>query len=177
VTLFLAQFDPSTQSLTYSSAGHCPGYVLNTAGDVKAILDSTATPLGLLAGRDFPASGELFLEPGDLLFLHTDGVVDAGATGEAGVFGSNRALSLVREHRHRPPLEILDTLFDAVSAFSDAEEVADDATAVIIKVEAPCCAGQAPPAVATGVVARRWTRYDTQQERHPPRRDDAKGWR
>lgn len=158
VTLFLARFDPATHALTYSSAGHCTGYVLNAGGDIKTALASTATPLGLLPGREFPSSGEHLLAAGELLFLHTDGVVDAGATGTGEVLGSSRALNIVREHRHKPPLEILDALYDAVSAFSEAEEVSDDATAVIIKVDAPPSDSQFPAAQLTGVVPQRLPR-------------------
>ncbi len=177
VTLFLARFDPATHALTYSSAGHCTGYLLNSGGDIKTALASTATPLGLLPGREFPSSGELLLAAGELLFLHTDGVVDAGATGAGEVLGSSRALNIVREHRHKPPLEILDALFDAVSAFSVAEDVSDDATAVIIKVDAPPAARPVPRGVSMGVGSHGWTRFDLHHERHLQRRDDAKGWR
>jgi sigma-B regulation protein RsbU (phosphoserine phosphatase) len=151
--------------------------VLNSDGDIKTVLASTATPLGLLPGREFPSSGEHFLAVDELLFLHTDGVVDAGATGAGEALGSSRALNVIREHRHKPPVEILDALFDAVCAFSEAEEVADDATAVIIKVDAPPAGKPESRGVSMGVGPHGWTRYDLQHERHPQRCDDAKGWR
>ena len=43
-------------------AGHPPGYLLQRAsGEVKAILQSTATPLGITADGRFPASPAICL--------------------------------------------------------------------------------------------------------------------
>ena len=136
VTLFLARFDPCTHSLVYAGAGHCPGYVLDREGLTKATLPSQGRPLGLEPAGDFPVSLGITLEPGDLLCLYTDGIVDAGSSGGSGLFGIERALSIVREHRLETPAKILEAIFRAVSDFSQPQDQVDDVTAVIIKVEA-----------------------------------------
>src|SRR5262249_41753577 len=81
VTLLLARLAPGTRSLACSNAGHWPGYVLDARGEVKAVLQSTGTPLGLDLGGGFPAAPAVILEPGDLVFLLTDGVVEAFSPG------------------------------------------------------------------------------------------------
>src|SRR5262249_35549617 len=56
VTLFLARLDPRTRSLTYSSAGHWPGYVFDAQGVLKLVLRSTGLPLSLDPAANFANS-------------------------------------------------------------------------------------------------------------------------
>jgi serine phosphatase RsbU (regulator of sigma subunit) len=74
VTLFLGRLSPLTRSLVYSSAGHLPGYVLDGRGEVKMVLKSTGLPLGADGTGDFPTGPGVRLEPGDLVFLLSDGI-------------------------------------------------------------------------------------------------------
>jgi PAS domain S-box-containing protein len=135
VALILARLAPGGRSLVYSNAGHWPGYVLDGRGDVKAVLSSTGTPLGLYPESEFPAAAPIPLAPGDLVFLPTDGVIESlSAVGER--FGMHRALDVIRAHRGRPPEEIVEALFQAVAAHSSGAQL-DDVTAVILKVDAP----------------------------------------
>jgi PAS domain S-box-containing protein len=142
VTLFLARLNPVTRSLIYSSAGHWPGYVLDGQGEVKVVLESTDGPLGLDAAAAFATARAVTLEPADLVFLYTDGVVEALApNGEQ--FGKGRALRLVGTHRGEKPDAILKVLFDEVRRFAGGVQ-ADDMTAIVIKVggrASDCCRG------------------------------------
>jgi PAS domain S-box-containing protein len=132
VTLLLARLDPCMRSLTYSSAGHCPGYLLDTRGEVKKVLRSTGIPLGIDPVADFPNAPALTLEPGELVFLFTDGVVEA-LSADGRPFGAERALALVRAHRHEASDDIVAALVEEVRAFSRGEPD-DDVTALVIKV-------------------------------------------
>lgn len=131
VTLLLARLDPGTRSLTYSSAGHGLGYLLDTRGEVKGALRSTGIPLGIDPAADFPNAPALALEPGELVFLFTDGVVEA-LPADGGFFGAERALDLVRAHRHDAPGDIVAAVIQEVRAFCRGEP-ADDVTALVIK--------------------------------------------
>jgi phosphoserine phosphatase RsbU/P len=135
VTLFLLLLDPRDRSLVYSSAGHCAGHVLDREGQTRAVLASTAVPLGIDATADFPTGPPVHLGPGELLFLFTDGVVEGGPP-DGGHFGLARALDVVRAHRNEEPEAILDALFEAVLTFS-GHQLRDDLTAVILQAEGP----------------------------------------
>lgn len=130
VTAFLMTIDPVNCSLNYSSAGHLPGYVLDQQGAIRAILPSTGMPLGIESVTNYP-SCSLKLEPGDLLLLITDGVTEAPSPDQE-LFGMERALSVVKEHRHLTPDEIINRLFSAVTDYSNNNCI-DDITAVIVK--------------------------------------------
>jgi PAS domain S-box-containing protein len=132
VTLFLGRLHPLTRSLVYSNAGHLPGYVLDGRGEVKLVLQSTGLPLGVDGTGDFPTGPAVRLEPGDLLFLLSDGIVEA-REGNGPLFGTGRSLAVVRAHRHEPPGEILAALLHQVREWSGSAQ-ADDMTAIVIKV-------------------------------------------
>jgi hypothetical protein len=134
VTLLLVELDPRTRSLVHASAGHCPGYVLDRQGQIKATLDSTGPPLGIDPTSEFPVAPALSLAPGDLVFAYTDGIPEAMSVAGR-QFGLERALAVVREHRHQTPEAILEALVQAVTAFSASHVRLDDVTAVIIKAE------------------------------------------
>ena len=131
VTALLMKLDPNNHSLTYSGAGHPPGYVIDGQGQTRAVLTSEGFPFGIDPETGFPTSATVWLEPGDLVFLHTDGIVEAASPGGE-LFGIQRALRVVQEHRRQMPGEILTSLFEAVADFSH-NRCDDDLTAVIIK--------------------------------------------
>jgi sigma-B regulation protein RsbU (phosphoserine phosphatase) len=133
----------------YASAGHPPGYVLDPSGKVKTLLKSTGIPLGILADRDFPAAPPLPLEPGDLVFLLTDGIVEANADDET-FFGVERALEVVRANRDRSAREIVHTLYGTVRDFCRDRDQLDDMTAIVIKVEPDTGQGPAPRGPSQG---------------------------
>jgi serine phosphatase RsbU (regulator of sigma subunit) len=140
VTLFLARIDPRTGALTYSSAGHVPGFILGGDGVVKRTLESTSCPLGLVPGERFPEGVPDVLHAGDLIFLLTDGIIETAGYDQS-YFGIDRALSVVRANRHRSAREIVQALYHAVLQFAQRQAYYDDLTALVIKVEDGSVAG------------------------------------
>jgi PAS domain S-box-containing protein len=130
VTLFLGRLDPLRRSLVYSSGGHTSGYVLDGRGEVKLILPSTSLPLALDPTADFPNGPAVRLEPGDLVFLLSDGIVEQPAS-DRSQFGIGRALEVVRAHRHASASDIVAALVHEVRAWSPGPPV-DDMTAIVV---------------------------------------------
>ena len=131
VTLFLCRLNPTSRQLVYSNAGHWPAYVMNAAGNVRAELASTNIPLGLDSSCTFESAEPVTLNPGDLVFLFTDGVLDAFGPDHS-LFGLNRALDYVRTHRHESSDEIVAGLFREVLHHA-SHRLIDDMSAVIFK--------------------------------------------
>ena len=131
-TLLLAHLDVETRSVIYASAGHVPGFVLSATGEVKAVLKSTGLPLAVLPGGEFPASASPALEPGDVLLLLTDGIIEA-RNAEDEEFGIERALNVVRRQQNEGAGEIIDSLLAEVRSYCKRESQLDDMTAVVIK--------------------------------------------
>jgi sigma-B regulation protein RsbU (phosphoserine phosphatase) len=133
VTLFLARLDPQTRSLAYASAGHPPGHVLQAGGALKQTLPRTGIPLGMRPDTQYASSETLYLEAGDVVVLLTDGIEEClSPAGE--LFGSERALDVIRQHRSSSAQQIVEELYQAVRKFSGNVAQNDDVTAVVIKV-------------------------------------------
>jgi len=134
VTLFLGRLEPDSKSLVYSSAGHCPGYVLDANGEIRTVLSSLGMPLGIDRAKTYRASSPIALQSDDLLLLYSDGILDAKSPTGA-PFGVERMLDLVRVHRREGPEDILDALFQAIADFCRGCQGPDDMTAVLLHVE------------------------------------------
>jgi sigma-B regulation protein RsbU (phosphoserine phosphatase) len=140
-TLLLARLDPTTRSLVYASAGHVPGYILSTSGEVKCVLRSTGMPLAVQPDGDFPAVAVPPLEAGELLLLVTDGIMEAHGPDDK-LLGMERVLDVVRAHRDRTARMIVDALYGVVRDFCGARSQLDDITVIVIKATPP--SGPAP---------------------------------
>jgi serine phosphatase RsbU (regulator of sigma subunit) len=135
-TLLLARLDPGSRSFVYASAGHIPGYILAPCGKVRATLPATGMPLAVLPDGDFTAATTPPLEPGELLLLLTDGIMEAHRP-DGTLFGTDRVFEVVRANQGRPAREIVDTLYATVRAFCEGQGQLDDMTAIIIKAAPP----------------------------------------
>jgi serine phosphatase RsbU (regulator of sigma subunit) len=133
-TLMLVRLDPVRRALAYVSAGHPTGYVLDATGRVKSTLPSTGVPLAVLPDAEYEAAPEVILEPGEGVFLLTDGITEARAPDDR-LLGVAPALETIHTHWQRPAREILDQLYLAVGDFRGPASQQDDMTAVVIKVD------------------------------------------
>jgi PAS domain S-box-containing protein len=136
MTLFLARLDPGTRSLVYASAGHVPGFVLDDSGEIEHVLQATGAPLGLSLDSSFPSKSLPPLGSGRLLVLLTDGVTEASAP-DGAHFGVERALRVIRRHRHESASRIVQALHQATCEFAGGEAPKDDVTCVICRTASP----------------------------------------
>ena len=129
LSLFYGVADSDNGRLRYANAGHPHAFRLSAHGPPQR-LEATAPPLGLaeVAGM---SGGEVGWERGsDMLVLFSDGITEArNPAGES--FGESRVLDIVRQASEQPSGQIVEAVFDAVSAFS--AEAADDRTVVVLK--------------------------------------------
>ena len=132
VTMSVVRLDPITGTLTWANAGHPTGYVLDASGSVKAELRSTGLPLGMLPDRPYAVDAGTTMEPGDVVLLLTDGLLEAqDATGVE--FGMDRVLAVARSHVGLPAREILEQILDAKSCFVGTSPQQDDVTIVVCR--------------------------------------------
>jgi sigma-B regulation protein RsbU (phosphoserine phosphatase) len=132
ITAIMGRLDPATRKLTYVSAGHPTGYVIDPAGEVKTLLTSTGLPLAVLPDGEFPQGDPVQLETGDIVVLLTDGVLEAMSPAQE-FFGEERTLAIVRRNVDRTAEEIIFEIIRAVDKFRDNSRQDDDITAVVIK--------------------------------------------
>jgi sigma-B regulation protein RsbU (phosphoserine phosphatase) len=75
-TLFYAELDVKARRLIYINAGHPPALIVRASGD-RASLSSSGLPLGIVE-RSHYLEEFAALEPGDVLAVYTDGLMEHG---------------------------------------------------------------------------------------------------
>ncbi len=134
LTLFVSVLDPARGELRYVNAGHQSPFVLKKGGRLDR-LDPTGRPIGLLSGAGY-LERRVPIEPGDTLFLYTDGLVDAeNAAGES--FDMDRLTSVLSRAAGEGADTILARVEAALLAFRGGVEAGDDAAMMVLRVGNP----------------------------------------
>ena len=135
-TAFLAEINLETREMCYVNCGHNSPILRRASGEIER-LSTGGLPLGtpLFTETEIPyPSGRTQLHPGDLLFIFTDGVIEAvNETGEE--YGEARLLPCVQ------PLpanagEVLSRVMTDVNNFVGYARQHDDITALVLRVTA-----------------------------------------
>lgn len=130
-TMWCGQFDRPSGILRHASAGHGDPVVVRASGRLERPA-CRGLALGLTRSARY-ASGELRLEPGDLIAVCTDGVTEArNPAGEE--FGEDRWAAAVQEAACHPPARIVSHVLRAVDDFAMGAEQHDDLTVILLKV-------------------------------------------
>jgi len=132
MTLFYGILELRNRRLTFSNAGHDYPFVLRSSPSTLEFLESTGTVMGMFDNPVYDQS-ELQLHPGDIIFLYTDGAVEArGASGEQ--FGREKLYHLVQRNRYLTAKSLIDKISNEVVAFSGSRLMDDDLMLAVVKV-------------------------------------------
>lgn len=128
-TAFFMAFDRNG-SAVYGSAAHPPVLLRRSSGEIEE-LRALDRPIGLFSDTTY-RSREVRLDPGDTVFLYTDGLVEAtGRDGES--FGLDRLRGLVgREFKN--PEELTRAVYISVAERQDLDRLDDDVTFLAAKL-------------------------------------------
>ena len=96
VTAWVGEIDLASGTVRYVNAGHNPPVVLRAKdGSASFLRSRPGLVLGSMPGMKY-RSGEIALEPGDAIYLYTDGVTEqADARGE--LYGEERLLAFLAD--------------------------------------------------------------------------------
>jgi serine phosphatase RsbU (regulator of sigma subunit) len=113
--------------LRYTNAGHLPP--LHVRGEAVRPLEGHGLPLGVLEDQTYTSS-ELELAPGDLVFAHTDGLIEARRSGE--MYGVDRLARFVAGFAgSHSPRELVRAVHEEVMGWADG--ISDDAVALALR--------------------------------------------
>jgi sigma-B regulation protein RsbU (phosphoserine phosphatase) len=129
-TLFIGRLDPETHKINYVNAGHNAPYLVRTDGTIEELEAS-----GVMVGAfDFASweEEETTLEPGDLLFIYTDGVTEA-ETVEADMYSEERLQKLLQAERSLAADNLAARVNEDIKAFVKDAPSSDDITMLILK--------------------------------------------
>jgi len=133
LTLFVGILEMDGRLLRYVNAGHNPQFLLRSGGAIEQ-LGSTGMPIALYSGHGYH-DARVRLDPGDLLFFYTDGLVETeNERGE--MFGAER----LQEILSAPHADAIDSVLHQVEAqviaFRGKAEPFDDATMMALRISA-----------------------------------------
>ena len=134
VTALYGVLDPTAETFTFARAGHCPAAYVPLGGKPR-LLRSPGLGLGLDRGALFASTlGEecVTLQPGDVLVLYTDGVVESRNAADD-EYGYERLLASLKEHRHEDAPRLHEALMTDLNRFLGDVHYADDLTLVVLK--------------------------------------------
>jgi len=139
-TAAVATFHRSKRTLSYAYAGH-PPLMLGRAGRPWQPLEAgkssgpTNLPLGILPGARFTQE-QVRMEPGDRLFLYTDGVAECPGPGEE-LYGDKKMLAMLNQTNGRPLTEVRGAIHEDLANYAGGTLTHDDVTFLLVEALAP----------------------------------------
>jgi phosphoserine phosphatase RsbU/P len=139
-TAVVATFHRDKGLLNYSYAGH-PPLMLGRGGQAWRALEASEStgavnlPLGILSGVRYTQE-EVPVEPGDRLFLYTDGVAECPGMGDA-LFGDEEMLAALNRTSGKPLTDVRETLRGDLTVYAGGSLDHDDVTYLLVEVLQP----------------------------------------
>ena len=131
VTGVVALADLETNTVDYVCAGHDSPVVVGKDGEARVIEATGGLAMGVMDGMDYD-SRRITLEPGETLFLFTDGLTDA-VNIEGELYGKERLDRTFVEAAALPSKELIDHVWKEIADFSAGAPVVDDMTCLVLK--------------------------------------------
>jgi sigma-B regulation protein RsbU (phosphoserine phosphatase) len=131
VTVWLGILEISTGRLVAANAGHEYPAIKRAGGPYELLKDKHGLMVGVMEGIRYKEY-ELSLEPGDQIFLYTDGVPEA-ANAQEEMFGMERMVEALNSEPGAHPEQILENVRAAVDLFAGGAEQYDDLTMLCVE--------------------------------------------
>lgn len=128
VTVWIGIVDLRTGDVECLNAGHEYPAIMRKGGNFELFRDKHLPPLGVMEGMVY-TSYDMHLDPGDCLYVYTDGIPEANNT-EAEQYGTSRMLSALNENKQRPVEEILNNVKTDIDRFTGEADQYDDITMI-----------------------------------------------
>jgi sigma-B regulation protein RsbU (phosphoserine phosphatase) len=134
VTMTLALFDSSTNTVKFCRAGHMP-LITATNGTIKSY-KTQGIGVGLESGIIFESSlveEEVSLTPGQIFAFFSDGITEA-MNESNDLFGEEKLSELLKNKSAKSSNDIMDEIWESITRFRGRAEQSDDMTMVLVKV-------------------------------------------
>jgi sigma-B regulation protein RsbU (phosphoserine phosphatase) len=129
VTVFYGILNISTGEIEYVNAGHNPPYIVSPSG-TKPVEMTGGMVLGVFDDMTFK-SKTFRLNPGERLFLYTDGVTEAN-NADLALYGEERLENFLKSRSDIPIQELVKEAFTEVNTFASGVPQFDDVTILTV---------------------------------------------
>lgn len=131
VTVFYAIYDLTTGTLNYCNAGHTFPHIVRNGGTLERLPPTKSPALGLFDGVKFKENS-IQLNPGDMVFMYTDGVNEAMNVNRE-EFGEGRLDDVLSNLSGSSCQEAIDKVKAGMAGFVQDAEQSDDITMLVLK--------------------------------------------
>ena len=135
VTIWVAVLEISTGKGVASNAGHEHPVLRRAGGSYELVIYRHSMPVGTMEGIRFEQH-EFHLNPGDSIFVYTDGVAEA-TNGDDELYGTERMLSALNSEPDAQPEQVLGNVMNDINGFVDGAEQFDDITMLCFRYMGP----------------------------------------
>lgn len=135
VTIWLAIIDIRTGKGVAANAGHEHPALSRNGGPFKLVKYRHSPVIGMMDDIDFPEH-EFQLDPGDTLFVYTDGVTEANDA-EGRLFGDDRLVEALNSNPDVTPEGVIENVRAGIRGFVAGAEQFDDITMLCFKFKGP----------------------------------------
>ena len=132
VTAWMGVFNLKSGKLTFANAGHNMPLIKLKGQPFTFLKSHTNFVLAGMDGINY-RQDELYMEPGDQLFLYTDGVTEATNT-DMQLYGNDRLAAFINNHADDSVQDMVNNLHEDIHQFVKGAEQSDDITMLILKV-------------------------------------------
>ncbi len=129
-TAFVAEYEAASGALTYINAGHNAPILLRAGGNIER-LDKGGLPLGIMPDAAYE-SANLLLCPGDLLFVFTDGLVEAVNSADE-EYGEGRLMANLLANRNCESAEIIARINRVLGSYVGMTPQHDDISCLVAR--------------------------------------------
>lgn len=130
VTAWMGILDLTTGHVRFANAGHNPPLLKRADGSFEYLKTRTGFVLAGLEGTSY-SEGEITLNPGDRLFLYTDGVTEA-TNADNQLYGEDRLLSFMNRNDSAEAAVLLQALKSNIDEFVGEAPQFDDITMLML---------------------------------------------
>jgi len=132
VTAFIGFYNIPTGKFVFVNAGHNPPLLLKKGKNYEFIKTEPCIVLAFMEDAKYREE-EMYLKPGDTLYLYTDGVTEA-MSHDKELFGEERLVKALNENKDYYPQDLLYAIKREVYKYADGAEQADDITMLALKI-------------------------------------------
>jgi serine phosphatase RsbU (regulator of sigma subunit) len=134
MTLFYSEIDVLNKQFCWVRAGHDPAIVYDPESNEFEELKGQGIPMGVVADTEYQQCQYQF-SAGQIIVISTDGICEA-PNSDSEMFGKNRLRHIIRDNAGKTAKEIVSAVMHDFKQFIHPMPQKDDATLVVIKVEA-----------------------------------------
>lgn len=124
------------KKIKYARAGHCPTLFYRQELQKVTYLETDGLGLGIIRNdsyKKYVSVNEVSYQENDIMMLYTDGIIEAQNTESKEIYGFERLHTYLENHYNQPLKEIGNGLIAKLIDFTQAGNINDDFTILLIK--------------------------------------------